>query len=316
MKRIEIVKNDANQRLDRFINKLYPNMNKSLMQKYIRKKKIKVNKKKVENNYILKEGDIINIYIYDEVLDKYLDNKKEVKSRVKLDIVYEDKNILIIDKPKKLLSHAASKKDYGKNVVDFVVSYLINKGEYVPRADLTFRPAIVNRLDYNTEGLIIACKNAQALKSFNDAIENDQIEKYYRAVVHGKIDKHIFIDKGLKKIDNNMMEVSKEGKDSRTEIFPVKYSEKFSYIDIKLLTGRTHQIRTHLSSIGHPIVGDQKYGDRKYDKYLKKNNINNQLLLAYKLVFKDIKDFEYLKDKEVISNFFNDFDSLSNKFIK
>lgn len=316
MKRIEIVKNDANQRLDRFINKLYPNMNKSLMQKYIRKKKIKVNKKKVENNYILKEGDIINIYIYDEVLDKYLDNKKEVKSRVKLDIIYEDKNILIIDKPKKLLSHAASKKDYGKNVVDFVVSYLINKGEYVPRADLTFRPAIVNRLDYNTEGLIIACKNAQALKSFNDAIENDQIEKYYRAVVHGKIDKHIFIDKGLKKIDNNMMEVSKEGKDSRTEIFPVKYSEKFSYIDIKLLTGRTHQIRTHLSSIGHPIVGDQKYGDRKYDKYLKKNNINNQLLLAYKLVFKDIKDFEYLKDKEVISNFFNDFDSLSNKFIK
>lgn len=315
MKHIKINKNDENQRLDRFLLKLYPLMNKSLIQKYIRTKKIKLNKKRTNNSEILKEGDILDIYIYDEVLEKYEEKKKEVKSSLNLDIIYEDENIIIVDKPKGVLSHAASSDDFGVNVVDFIVDYLIENGEYNPKKEHTFRPSIVNRLDFNTEGLIIGCKNSNALRIFNDAIKDGSIEKYYRAVVYGKIVKEINIDESITKVENNVMKIDKYGKESKTIVKPIKFCDRYSYIDIKLVTGRTHQIRVHMSSINHPIVGDRKYDKIEGKVVSNKPNINSQLLLAYKLVFNDIKGLEYLNNREYISNMLIDFDKLANKII-
>lgn len=291
MRDIEIGVNDDSQRLDRFLKKYLDKANVSLIQKFLRTKKIKVNRKKVSANYILKKGDIVNIFIYEEELKKFITSKeKKYSLSKKLDIIYEDENIIILNKPKNLLSHAASKEDYGKNLVDFMISYLIEKGDFISRIEKTFVPSIINRLDRNTSGVVIGAKNAKALRELN-RVKKDCIEKFYVTLVSGCIKKDFVIDARLEKDESkNKSSVSKNGRKSITEVFVEKYNNDFTFLKIKLVTGRTHQIRTHLSYKNFPIVGDIKYGDKKINKFFKeKFSLSSQFLHARSVRFVNLE---------------------------
>ena len=302
MKHLVIDETSKDQRLDRFLMKYLNKAGKSFIQKQIRLKKIKVNKKKAEPSTFLKLGDVVNIYMYDEKINELRESESISSLDFKdLVFIYEDENLSILYKREGLLVHAASKDDYGKNLLDKYVNYLIKNGEYIPRLSPTFTPAFCNRLDLNTSGLIIACKNYETLKKINLSIKKRNIEKRYRTIVSGEVKADRTIELSISKKDNkNMMEVSNDGKDCITEIFPIISKNGYTLLDINLITGRTHQIRLSLSEIDHPIIGDRKYGKRivnenLYDKY----GLRNQYLIAYKLKFGDMeKGLEYLNNKE------------------
>ncbi|MDO5026271.1 MAG: RluA family pseudouridine synthase [Tissierellia bacterium] len=304
MKKILIEKNDAQQSLIKFLEKYLAGAPKSLIQKFIRKKRIKVNGKKVEASHKLEEGDLVDIYIYDEIIDGWAkeNSKKIEKNNLNLDIAFENEDVMIIDKPDNLLSHPASSQDYGKTVVDFLLARLIDSKEYIPRLEHSFTPAIVNRLDRNTKGLIIGAKNRKSLVQLNQDIETEKIEKYYLAIVEGKFTANKEIVNYLVKDDKNVVHVANknEGKKSITHIKSLETNGNYTLLEIKLLTGRTHQIRATLASMGHPILGDRKY-------FKKKNRtFNKQELVAYKLKFSDNIGLESLRGIEVISKYSRD----------
>lgn len=311
MKEFIIEKNDSNQRLDRFLGKYLNKAPSSFIQKLIRTKKVKVNKKRASKEQILNEGDLLNIYVYDEVLEGYIKEKKlKLNSGNKLDLIYDDENISIIYKKAGILVHPASKEDYGKTLVDDYIQLLLFKNEYVPRMEKSFTPAIVNRLDLNTSGLVIACKNSHSLRSLSKAIKEKKITKKYRTIVKGTLNSEKRVEKNLEKLENkNMVVVSGEGKDSETIFRPLKIKNGYTLIEAELITGRTHQIRAHLKSIGLNIVGDRKYGTASVNAYLKKEYaLNNQYLIAYKLEINGLEDeLSYLNGKifEIDKSYFN-----------
>lgn len=311
MKEFIIEKNDSNQRLDRFLGKYLNKAPSSFIQKLIRTKKVKVNKKRASKEQILNEGDLLNIYVYDEVLEGYIKEKKlKLNSGNKLDLIYDDENISIIYKKAGILVHPASKEDYGKTLVDDYIQLLLFKNEYVPRMEKSFTPAIVNRLDLNTSGLVIACKNSHSLRSLSKAIKEKKITKKYRTIVKGTLNSEKRVEKNLEKLENkNMVVVSGEGKDSETIFRPLKIKNGYTLIEAELITGRTHQIRAHLKSIGLNIVGDRKYGTASVNAYLKKEYaLNNQYLIAYKLEINGLEDeLSYLNGKifELDKSYFN-----------
>lgn len=294
MRFLTIGKNDDNQRLDRFLGKYLPGAPKSLVQKWIRTKKIKLNKSRAEAESILHEGDEVQIYLYDEVLKPYERDLKRKRSLVKLDYVYSDGSIAIIDKPKGLLTHAANGKDYGKNVVDAFVDDLIDSGEYVPRLEQSFRPAVVNRLDFNTEGLIVGVKTHEASMEMNEAIVDGRIRKKYRAICLGVLKEEQTISLDLVK-EGNRMKIASDGEGIRavTIVRPIRSGKDWTEIDVELLTGRFHQIRAHLSGIGHPLAGDGAYGGRKG----RFSRIESQLLIAYRLEFGEMKTLTHLNHR-------------------
>lgn len=307
MREITVCKNDSNQRMDRFLNKYLPKAPKSLIQKYIRQKKIKLNKKRTKPDDIIFEGDKIQFYIYEEVLSEYEEDKKNLILENNLDIIYEDKNIILMNKPAGKLSHAAAKSDYGNNLVDEMISYLISKEEYVPRIEKSFIPAISNRLDRNTSGIIIGCKNKNSLNNMNKAIANGNVEKYYLTIAKGYLkDKKVVanLDRA-----NNRTVVSKKGKESISEFKNLKYEKGFSLVEVNLITGRTHQIRSHLNSIKHPIIGDGKYGEGGVNReFREKYGVNRQLLHAYKIILNGFDgELSYLNGKTFISKLPKDF---------
>lgn len=313
MREITIEKNDANQRLDRFMAKYLPKAPKSLINKYIRLKKIKINKKRSYADNMLIEGDKVQIYVYDEVLEEYEDNTVYTNLDYNLDIVYEDENIALINKPVNILSHAASKDDYGNNIVDNFVKYLIKTKQYIPRLEKSFIPALSNRLDRNTSGLLIGCKNKNTLNQVNEAIKYRKIEKYYLTICKGYL-KSSNINLNLDKDANNRVKVTKGyGKESLTKVKLIKSNNDFSLVDVDLITGRTHQIRVHLKSINHPIVGDRKYGDAKTNKEFRdKYNLNNQLLHSYKIVLNGLKgELNYLNGKIIYGDLPEDFKKIN-----
>ncbi|MDU5742651.1 MAG: RluA family pseudouridine synthase, partial [Finegoldia magna] len=266
--------------------KLMPKMSKNHIQKLIRTKKIKVNKKRTEPDYDLKIDDVVNIYLYDEVIEKYQDNKIYTADDFNLDIIYEDDDLILINKKTGVLSHAANPQDYGKNIVDMMVSYLIKTNQFKPTQNSTFTPALVNRLDRNTSGIVVGAKTYDSLKYFNDLFKKHEITKIYETIVVGNL-KDQTIDLALEKDnDKNKSVINSSGKKSMTKVWNVKNFGKYSLVNVDLLTGRTHQIRAHLSHINHPIIGDIKYGNREVNKYFKnKYDLNFQLLHSYKLVF-------------------------------
>lgn len=311
MKEFIIEKNDSNQRLDRFLGKYLNKAPSSFIQKLIRTKKVKVNKKRASKEQILNEGDLLNIYVYDEVLEGYIKEKKlKLNSGNKLDLIYDDENISIIYKKAGILVHPASKEDYGKTLVDDYIQLLLFKNEYVPRMEKSFTPAIVNRLDLNTSGLVIACKSSHSLRALSKAIKEKKITKKYRTIVKGTLNSEKRVVKNLEKLENkNMVLVSGEGKESETIFRPLKIKNGYTLVEAELITGRTHQIRAHLKSIGLNIVGDRKYGTASVNAYLKKEYaLNNQYLIAYKLEINGLEDeLSYLNGKifELDKSYFN-----------
>lgn len=306
MRKIEIGPNDDNQRLDRFLQKYLEQAPKSLLQKYIRTKKIKVNGARAKADQTIYAGDTLDIYVYEEELTKYERKREHKKVKLTLDVVYEDENILVVDKPKGVLSHAASPEDYGNNVVDWVVDYLIRKGDYVPRIEKSFRPAIVNRLDFNTQGLIICAKNHDTLTTLNEAIAQRKVHKFYLALVEGQLETERAYTGSLEKVSEGVYEVgeSADAKTATTIVTPLEIADNTTLVEIELITGRTHQIRVHLSEDGYPIVGDPKYG-RRHRGHAKR--AASQMLLAYQLNFDEIEGLSYLKEKEIRSNLYEAF---------
>lgn len=295
MKSVTISNKDEGQRVDRFIMKTFDRLPKSLMFKEIRKKNIKVNRKRCTAEQILNEGDVLDLYLGDDVLhikEKYYDF---LRASSELDIIYEDNNIILLNKKAGILCHPDG-KDYTDNLVARLKRYLYEKGEWSPDTS-SFTPSLANRIDRNTGGIVIGAKNSQALKIINDKIKNREIEKYYLTVVHGKMPKKsevltAYLTKDEKK---NMVTVTDSqtpgSKQIITQYTVLDYYNDASLLEIHLMTGRTHQIRAHLAHIGHPLYGDGKYGIDK-GRY-------RQALYSYKLKFNftDENALSYLNTK-------------------
>lgn len=316
MESIKITQNEHGQRLDRFLRKLLKKFSLNDIYKFIRKGTVKVNGKKVKENYELQLNDIVTIFLTNLVLEKEYN-----KSYKKINIVFEDENILIIDKPAGLLCHSASNKD-DDTLIHRVLGYLENDKN---KKSLTFRPALCNRLDRNTSGLIIAAKNYSTLKSINETIREKGIAKYYLCIVKGIAKEKDEIFGFLGKNETNRIAFSsggddKGGKKTLTKYKRLKVKDGYSLLEVELITGRFHQIRLHLSNEGLPIIGDDKYGDKETNKIFKrKYGLQYQLLLAYKLQFiHPIGTIKYLKDRSwysviprsyeiIINDLFEDF---------
>ena len=304
MREYTINRNDAGQRLDKYLSKAFPLLPQSLMYKYIRSKRIKVNAKRAEISYKLCEGDVVSLYINDEFFEPAEPKYDFLKAGKSIEIVYEDENILLIDKPAGLLSHP-DEGEYNDTAVTRIKRYLYEKGEYLPDSELSFAPALVNRIDRNTSGIIIAAKNAEALRILNQKLKDREMHKLYLSVVLGKPEKQSGILTGFleKNEKQNRVYVSNRATEGAKQIstkYTVLGSKKgLSLLEVELLTGRTHQIRAHFASCGHPLLGDGKYGTNEQNK--KFGGYKKQFLYSYKLIFDfktDAGILEYLNGRE------------------
>ena len=304
MRELIIGKNDAGQRLDKFITKTL-NLPMSLLYKSIRLKKIKVNRKRAENNTILHEGDTIQCFLAEEFFEKKADEHSFESINVHLDIIYEDENIMLLNKRPGVSVHE-DENGSTNTLITHIQAYLYQKGEYRPDTEQSFAPALCNRIDRNTGGIVIAAKNAEALRVMNEKIKYREIDKFYLAAVHGVPKPESATIKGylLKDDKKNIVRVYEKNpprgaKEIITKYKVVAKKNDSALIEVELLTGRTHQIRAHMAHIGHPLIGDGKYGVNKNDKA---KGYKYQALYSYKLRFSfDTSNptvLDYLNGKE------------------
>ena len=304
MRILTVKKNDAGQRLDKFLSKAVKGLPASMMYKLIRTKKIKVNRKRTEQNYILCEGDEIQLFIKEEFFDSpEKDTDALFKILPKLNILYEDENIMLLNKRPGVLVHEDDSA--GDNtLVMHLKAYLAQKGEYDPKSEQSFAPALCNRIDRNTGGIVIAAKNAESLRVMNEKIKNNMLTKTYVCLVQGvptprKATLHAYLRKNSK---DNLVEVRDKEFAGSKEIITVyrvlnTYGNEKALLEVDLITGRTHQIRAHMAHIGHSLVGDGKYGVNRNDKA---KGYKYQALYAYKLYFKSSENdniLSYLEGK-------------------
>ena len=292
---IKITNNESGQRVDRFLKKYLNKANSSFIYKMIRKKNIKLNDAKVEPEEVLKMDDVVQIYLSDDTIDKFREKKTLLQTEIHFKVVYEDDNILVVNKPVGLSTQPDLTSM--RSLVDEIKMYLDSKEKNI---SFTFKPAVCNRLDKNTSGLVIAAKNYETVKQVNKAIRERNIKKYYETKVHGIVLKDLeLIDYMVKDEYRNMVEIVQEESENAKKIItyahPIKSEGRFTWLEIELETGRAHQIRAHLASIGHPVVGDKKYG--------KKDNEQYQILHAYKIILNGFEDdLSYLNGKEIVSH--------------
>ncbi len=302
MKELTIGQNDAGQRLDRFLAKAVPLLPASLAQKYIRIKRIKLNGGRADRDTRLKAGDLLQLYINDEFFDKPReDNAFLTVATPKVHIVYEDEHILLADKRPGIAVHAHDGAEYGRTLIDHIQAYLYQKREWRPREENAFAPALCNRIDRNTGGIVIAAKTAEALRILNQKIKDRELDKRYLAIVEGTPQPREGSLKGylFKDEKKNRVFVTDKpqagAKSCQTNYKVLESRNGLSLVECELITGRTHQIRAQFAHAGHPLLGDGKYGklDKRYDR-------NYQALYSYKLTFTFSTDagcLEYLNGK-------------------
>ena len=287
MKEFTIGANDAGQRLDRFLAKAVPLLPASLAQKYIRLKRIKCNGGRAQRELRLQAGDVLQLYINDEFFDKPREDNACLTVAVpKLNILYEDDHILLVDKRPGLAVHPHDGAEYGKTLIDHIQAYLYQKREWRPREENSFTPALCNRIDRNTGGIVIAAKTAEALRVMNQKIKDRELDKRYLAIVEGvpqpktgSLKGYLFKD--AKKNRVFVTDTPQTGSKSCQTNYRVLQSRNgLSLVECELITGRTHQIRAQFAHAGHPLLGDGKYGklDKRYDR-------TYQALYSYKLTF-------------------------------
>ncbi len=287
MKEIHIGKNDAGQRLDRFLAKALPLLPASLAQKYIRLKRIKRNNARINRDDRLAEGDVLQLYINDEFFEAPReDNAYLTVTTPKLHIVYEDEHILLVDKKPGIAVHPHDGAEYGRTLIDHIQAYLYAKREWRPREEHAFTPALCNRIDRNTGGIVIAAKSAEALRILNQKIKDRELDKRYLAIVEGTPKPQKGVLKGylFKDAVKNRVFVTDSpqsgAKSCETRYQVLQSRNGLSLVECELITGRTHQIRAQFAHAGHPLLGDGKYGklNKQYDR-------NYQALYSYRLTF-------------------------------
>lgn len=300
MREFVIKENEANQRLDKYLRKLFVNASSGFLYKMLRKKNITLDGKKADGREMLQEGSCIRVYFSEETILKFMQDLNLLEreyERLKalpmkgLKVIYEDADILVADKPANMLSQKAKENDISAN--EYLLGYLMREGSLTPEIYKTFRPSVCNRLDRNTTGLLLMGKSLTGSQKLSESLRDRSMQKYYRAIVLGHIEQAKHLSGWLKKdeVNNQVKVLEKEEKGAvriETSYKPIAYGEDVTLLEIHLITGKSHQIRAHLASIGAPIIGDKKYGNPQINqKYFEQLHVTHQLLHAYRLTFPD-----------------------------